>query len=175
VKASEVVKSKPESLSSVSVEEEENVSGVSIPRPVVLPGSEEVAQEAEAEVDEKNEISSVEEAGQVDAVVVDGNEKAPGARPGRVEAFIPGYITNHGEILVPVDFVMNHGPISILPDPYTPVARGVKTFGGPNIYPQLGQNQIIPPKTFQTRLSQQPMDFYYDDDIHSGFDYNDYA
>ncbi|CAG7817570.1 unnamed protein product [Allacma fusca] len=42
-----------------------------------------------------------------------------------VEAFVPGYVTDQGEVLVPVDTVTGDQPISIVPDPYTPPSRGV--------------------------------------------------
>jgi len=42
-----------------------------------------------------------------------------------VEAFVPGYVTDQGEVLVPVDTVTGDQPISIVPDPYSPPSRGV--------------------------------------------------
>jgi len=64
--------------------------------------------------------SSVED---VEEVVKEVNTNKK--HPVRIEALVPGYVTDQGEVLVPVDTVTGDQPISIVPDPYTPPARGI--------------------------------------------------
>jgi len=57
----------------------------------------------------------------------DGEEDASSEEhdvPG-IEALVPGYVTDQGEVLVPVDTVTGDQPIAIVPDPYGQPARGV--------------------------------------------------
>jgi hypothetical protein len=50
---------------------------------------------------------------------------------GGIEALVPGYVTDEGEVLVPVDTVTGDQPIAIVPDPYGQPARGVALNRGP--------------------------------------------
>lgn len=52
---------------------------------------------------------------------------------GAIEALVPGYVTDQGEVLVPVDTVTGSQPITIVPDPFSPPSRIV---GGPRPIPR---------------------------------------
>ncbi|CAL8138489.1 unnamed protein product [Orchesella dallaii] len=55
------------------------------------------------------------------------------AQSGAIEALVPGYVTDQGEVLVPVDTVTGSQPITIVPDPFSRPSRIV---GGPRPIPQ---------------------------------------
>ncbi|ODM91293.1 hypothetical protein Ocin01_15390 [Orchesella cincta] len=67
---------------------------------------------------------------QVQAAQVQVAKKNPS---GAIEALVPGYVTDQGEVLVPVDTVTGSQPITIVPDPFSPPSRIVS---GPRPIPQ---------------------------------------
>jgi len=77
-------------------------------------------------VEEVNAPPSVESNEVVKPAETDDDSSEEQGLGDGVEALVPGYVTDQGEVLVPVDTVTGDQPISIVPDPYTPPTRGVQ-------------------------------------------------
>jgi len=127
-----------------------SVAPVIVPAPVVVSNSSKVVPPVvpsrPSQVDVDNEVVKpvVPPAPVVDTDDESSSEEVGGGVP-PVEALVPGYITEQGEVLVPVDTVIGDQPITIVDDPSSPPARGVpfhhsapyEGFGAPYFYPNL--------------------------------------
>lgn len=83
--------------------------------------------------------------------------------PQGIEALVPGYVTDQGEVLVPVDTVTGDQPIAIVPDPYGQPTRGVPI-----------QNRRVPSYRGPYEESDDYESPYYFSDIYGGLRRQEY-
>jgi len=111
--------------------------------PVVVSNSSAVVPAVQAEVAQNEVVPSVAPSVPAPAVDTDDESSSEEVASPPVEALVPGYITEQGEVLVPVDTVIGDQPISIVDDPSSPPQRGVPfhahapAYGSPYFYPNL--------------------------------------